>query len=104
MVKQAASFGAWWQRMSQAKLDRCGHITRELNSQYGLPKFDCGMFGCAYSSCDECYEGHLLEKHMFDMSDPRFGPGLIFRDSKTSYRQETIHRAAWAKRVMKWED
>ena len=40
----------------------CPHLRKKKPND---PRFWCGVLGCYARTCDRCYDGHLLEVHMF---------------------------------------
>jgi len=43
----------------------CPHVIVLPTSRQEDRKTWCGVFGCPYRSCDECYEAHILSVHFF---------------------------------------
>lgn len=82
--------------MSQAKQSDlwCEHL-----DEGGRKEHDCGMYLCSYSSCDACYEGHLLEQHMF-VANPHMDRPGPYRLMLDIYSEATRKRATWAKRIL----
>lgn len=77
---------------------RCPH--GDPGSKIVFNSFDyvqtmCGAFGCQWLLCKDCYEGHLLECHMFAPLDDRV---LIqgmdrWRINSNVYDAHTVQRA-----------
>lgn len=84
----------WWLGANVADDLTCPHVMATTVHTA------CGVFGCRYDSCDECYEGHLLEGHMFQ--GPQRKHPIILRMT-SHYDPATVRRGQWAQAVLHWE-
>lgn len=74
----------------------CAHVVPEDLDWRQDNDFSCGVFGCAYLTCDDCYDGHLLECHLFN---GELYEAIPFRVSGT-YNTHTQKRGRRAKELI----
>jgi hypothetical protein len=60
----------------------------------------CGIFACNFLGCDECYPGHVLERHMFGDNSWYTKPGCYMFRVGLSYDPSTQRRAREAARLI----
>jgi hypothetical protein len=74
-------------RVGDLTSKHCEHLSAKHDWS---PKFWCGIFGCEFVCCDDCYDRHLLV-HMFETPE-------VFRIGGM-YQAATVKRAWHAMQI-----
>ena len=74
----------------QDAISFCPHLTDQPMRSKGYRQSWCGVFGCTYRSCNECYEAHVFSVHFFEAPS-------AFRTAENYTTAQ--YRGRWAERI-----